>query len=319
MKEISRHNPEFGGQPEQSACPAKMSEVDASMAMSPVSITRGISSAFGRMFRRRQEHQDVPASTSEYTEVPSLSEQAVTADEYPDRPYNEVIDDMRMETSVLAPAEQAKLRDIAIAVKDSFAEKYRAFMVEGTTAKADGIEDRVIALEAEQFKTFYGEWDSSGDIPEDSVQGFTFPNDGIIALRDPKEFWGNFRSETQTFFSEHFGDEETAQKKVTEVLTHNYLAHEVIHQFQDDSLPNAFLEAGTYYYQRQMVKRYITDDTTEKIIATYAQALDAHGEDVHKLFFGQKVDQASKNKIIRNVLGGVSAIGTQITANTDTD
>jgi hypothetical protein len=305
MKEISRHNPDFSKKPEQSANP--VNEVSANIPLAQVSITRSITSA-------PQERQDVPPAGeyAEKNEIPSLPEQADSTDGYPERLYTEAIHELRMEASSRTPKEQAELRDTAITVKESFTAEYGAFMLEGTVAKTAGIEDRVIVLESEQFKTFYSDWIGDTDTPAHMVAGTPIPDQGIIALKDPKETFDDFEPDTQAFFVQHFGDEATAQQEVGAILMRNNLTHEVIHQFQNHELPPVFLEAGTYYYQRQVANtlqhEFISNQPTEETIANYIQAIYAYGDDVHKVFFGQEVPEKQKDAIVARVMDGMSLL-----------
>jgi hypothetical protein len=86
------------------------------------------------------------------------------------------------------------------------------------------------------------------------------------------------------------------------VGVHDSLAHEVIHQFQDYSLPMQFLEIAARYYQRHTtdslrwghIKELKIDDSLE----VYGQLIDAYGDDVHALFFGKPMDNDLAGEII---------------------
>jgi hypothetical protein len=132
-------------------------------------------------------------------------------------------------------------------------------------------------MDKEHFTEFYGQWDDSGDKPAGTILATTFRDGDVIAFNDPAEAWKTFDSDAQQRLIEQFGDEITARRMVANISIVDNLTHEVAHQFQDNTLPDLFLEIGTRYYQRQTIAElrygHMDNPAMNDSIALYNQVM----------------------------------------------
>ena len=83
----------------------------------------------------------------------------------------------------------------------------------------------------------------------------------------------------------------------------DFIVHEIVYQYQNHSLPEAFLEYAVRYYQRQISQKlgigYIIEDITEERISFYKQLISRYEDDVHRLFFNGNIDERKKFAILQ--------------------
>lgn len=119
-----------------------------------------------------------------------------------------------------------------------------------------------------------------------------------------KALWEPYPTKFKEKISAAEGSEEKAKTLATWIALTDYLTHEIVHQYQDSTLPGYFLEFGARYYQRQLTDNlkigHILEDLAEKRILIYKELIDQFGEDVHKIFFGKQneVDETKKLAIL---------------------
>jgi hypothetical protein len=84
-----------------------------------------------------------------------------------------------------------------------------------------------------------------------------------------------------------------------------YLAHEIVHQFQDPNLPKLWGECAARYYEEELAVKmgfaYAFDDGGIQMIDIYSRAVDRYGDDVHQLFFNGNLNDQTKNRILNEL------------------
>jgi hypothetical protein len=222
----------------------------------------------------------------------------------------EVADNLRLEASIATPEQQKDLHDAALSIKTSIIQHYGPHILAEALERSAHIEDRIVVMDKGTFDQFYGEWDGSGDKPADSILAATFSHGDVIALKDPNEAWHTFDNDAQRRLVQQFGDEATARRMVANVSVIDNLTHEVVHQFQDNSLPSFFLEIATRYYQRQTTSElrfgHIDIPAMDDSAALYGEAIGRYGEAVHDVYFGKPVAPALRSEIVSAITSGAS-------------
>ncbi len=112
--------------------------------------------------------------------------------------------------------------------------------------------------------------------------------------------------DTRNYWIDNFGDEVTAKKKFGQLFFLHNLTHEEVHQYQSKSLPNLFSEGGAHYYQRELKAKlgfgYVANELTEIQNRAYRILIDVYGDDVHRVYFGQKMDCRKREEILAAAL-----------------
>ena len=219
---------------------------------------------------------------------------------------SDIADELRVEASMATPEQQKVLHDAAVSVKDSVIREYQPFIQQEALERTAHVEDRLIFMDREHFTEFYRQWDGSSDKPAGIVLAATFRHGDVIAFNDPAEVWHTFDAEVQSKLIQQFGDEATARRMATNISVFDNLTHEVIHQFQDNSLPDLFLEIGTRFYQRQTTTGlgygHIDYPSMDDSISLYEGAMSEYGSAVHSVYYGKPVEPALRSKIVSAVM-----------------
>jgi hypothetical protein len=218
----------------------------------------------------------------------------------------QLADSLLLDCSMLTPAQQEILHDVAATVKEHVAQQYEPYIQAEALNTTSHVADRPIVMKREDFEGFYGQWNRSGDTPSEATFGVTYRHGEIIALMDPNEVWGVCRPDAQEAWVEQFGSEDVARQLVGDTSILDNLTHEVTHQFQDNSLPDTFLEIGTRYYQRQTASElklgYLDNPSIDASIKLYEQALQTYGTAVHEVYFGKPIPPDMRNEIVSTIM-----------------
>lgn len=209
---------------------------------------------------------------------------------------------LQLETSMATPEQQRVLHDTAIDIKESVIRSYSLYIQQEALDRVAHIEDRIILMDTEHFSGFYTEWDGSDEQLAGTVFAMTTEQGDIIAFNDPAGLWQTFTDTGRQGLIEQFGDEISAKLAVKNIGTIDNLVHEVIHQFQDYSLPRKFLEIAVRYYQRlttsDLRQGHLERPQMNDSLEVYSQLISTYGDGVHEVFFGKPTDPSLMGEII---------------------
>jgi hypothetical protein len=102
---------------------------------------------------------------------------------------NDVVDSLRLESSIATPEQRRLLHDAAVSVRESVIQGYGSYIQPEALGRTEYVEDRIIPMGKEHFEAFYAEWDGSGDALHGTIPATTYERGDIIALNDPGERW----------------------------------------------------------------------------------------------------------------------------------
>jgi len=71
----------------------------------------------------------------------------------------ETVDNLRLETSRATPEQQKALHDAAINIKEQITRSYGDYIQPEALDRTTHIEDRIVVMDKDHFRRFYGEWD----------------------------------------------------------------------------------------------------------------------------------------------------------------
>lgn len=211
-------------------------------------------------------------------------------------------DTLQLELSAASPEQQMMLRDTVSQVKITLLKQHAPFVQSKALASTANLEERVVLTDQETFQTFRGSWSLTDQTPVRGVMGTSFQLGELIILNDPDEAWWTFKPDSQALFAEHFGSEAVARHVLARVSLADTLTHEVVHQYQDDSLPPALLEVAVRYYQRQITTElglgHIENDIATQSLNLYTDFVMCYGNSLHSVFFGKPIPSALRTEII---------------------
>lgn len=211
----------------------------------------------------------------------------------------DVMDALRLEGSILSPKQEKDLFSLVRKYQSHFESLYSTFIPKPKIEANSDLANRVLIFSNDIFTTFFKYWDIQDLQPG---QAFTTKMGDLIALDDPKTTWDLFSSTTQEQLVERFGGKENAINVIAQVATPNYIVHEIVHRYQDDTLPTCFLECGAAFYTRSLLNSmalaYIESELNNGQIQFFSDLVREYGEGVHKLFFGSSTDQNTRLVIL---------------------
>jgi hypothetical protein len=214
----------------------------------------------------------------------------------------DIADSLKLEMGFTTPEQNGFLKNTVNKIQSTFVETYYDLIPHEKLLDAGNISDRVIVAQSEQFKIFYSEWNSTGIFPSEYTRGSFFPRGKLMAFDNPITIWKSYGEEAKREAIKIFGSENKARSAIISICFDDFLAHEVIHNFQGNSLPVAFLETAARFYQRETIKKleygYLTIDNNEYVIEFYNGLVKEFGDDIHKVFFGLDVDPEIKADIL---------------------
>lgn len=210
-----------------------------------------------------------------------------------------------LKASILTPEQQEEINTAGKLIKHTFIETNRPFIPQHTLQELEAAEDRIVVMDRKSFETLHRVYDelTIGEVRStERVMGTYFPDAKLMAFPNPYEIWDFTSPEVKESLIKQFGSEERAKKIEGLITLFDNLAHEIVHQFEDHSLPIAFRECAVRYYQRETVKKfqigYAKEEFNEERIKFYENQVQKYGEDVHKLFFGSEIDAVRKQTIL---------------------
>jgi hypothetical protein len=221
----------------------------------------------------------------------------------------DMVDSLKLEASMLTPSQDAYFKKQAKLLSQDFLSRYRELIPQKTLRRTQHPENRFVITPSKEFKQLYGEWDSTtrnqGEKPDKGIHGVYFPEGRFVGLDNPLTVWeGEFSEKTKQKLSKQIGGRRKARQEVANVSVYEFLTHELIHQYQDNSLPATFLEVAVPYYARETLKHlgfgHLVNPTYNKRVSFYENIVNDYGPDAHKLFFGS----LSSSSNMRNAILG---------------
>lgn len=211
----------------------------------------------------------------------------------------ELPNSLRDEASTQLANEQLEVEQLGRKTIDAFSDIYRKYIPAATFKKVEGAEERILVLDPNEYDYLYSEL--NGHAPP-SQAGVAIRQGNLIALRYPRQ-WDILEEESKQRVTEVYGSEEIAENTYNVIAFETAVIHEILHKFQDDSLPEPFMELAVCYYERQMNHELNTLGTLsnpdiEARVDFYQQLINVYGDDVHKTFFGSIQNAAQKAVIL---------------------
>lgn len=194
--------------------------------------------------------------------------------------YHELSDNLKIDISILNPSQESVLQDKVLSANKHLLEALGMFIPESTIERNKEINKKVIVTSEENFE----EYASSvfglpiSDVPEITFKALAQP--GAIVMMQPSN---------QRYFN-------------------RILSHELIHMYQSQYPPDKskllsfyFREAGAYFYARKLYPNSPSSSKDDRVFCNlYSRLADKHGDNLHKLFFGQPILESDRKQIMRD-------------------
>ena len=209
----------------------------------------------------------------------------------------DITDSIRMESAALSPRGDAHIKSEVRAISSTLVADYGDFMPPNRRELLSGIDDRVIVMSEAAVDTFSAVWrlrdepETTGKEIRIGVKGAT-PRVGFLSVvSNPLDVWDTLPDEIKNLLLKMSdGDQTGAEAFFSMTSFCSTLSEEVIHQFQDFTLPRAFTECGVKYYKYQGMEKlgwpFMKGQPDELRVGFYSRLINIHGDDVHKAFFG---------------------------------
>jgi hypothetical protein len=215
----------------------------------------------------------------------------------------DISDSIKLESSVLSPDHEKRVKSLTRLVSRAFISKYEQFIPMETIREQSDVENGVIVVSEEAMTPLYREW--TGKDPRDEVSGFFDPRSHQIILVEPNSYWTQVSESIRQSALAMTGGETRARRVIGWTGLKSTLAHELVHSMGSRTLPEWFQECGAMYYQRyieeQLAFGYFTNPMTEKAVALYNQLLLQFGNDVHRTFFGSETEQVHQIQVFSSI------------------
>jgi hypothetical protein len=217
----------------------------------------------------------------------------------------EIVDSLKIEGSVLSPEEDKKSMELARSMSEYIVTTYGQFMPKRSMEFAQTVHERVLVMADDPFRIMWGEWDQKvgfgGREAGDTIHAMYFYEGSLMVTKDPLKMFDEFTDEGQAEYIQQEGSEEAARKMLGNIEESDK-AHEMMHSFHDPSLPQTWMECGVSYYARDIEEEFelatAVDELINQRIDFYANALTSYGDLVHNIFFGTKVNDAQKRRVL---------------------
>ena len=208
----------------------------------------------------------------------------------------EIVESLRLEVEDVSPTERKGLLELVQKYNEAILEQYAGYIQEAQQAQ-DQTKKFLFIQDRETFNRFVKEY-SLGQTHTDKllIHGATFKGDYLgdyIVL----SIYNALNLPVSNRFRELVGANLMQMSFELNVKT---IIHELFHIYcgAENQL---FSEAGAVYYTSQILESMglhnIVLENDDKHTAAFQKLIDNYGEDVHKLFFGQKIHSV-KSKVI---------------------
>ncbi len=192
---------------------------------------------------------------------------------------------------------EAKHEGIVMFAKDvekTLIDSYGKYIPEKGLKEKLGNDKRLIIGDLEQFYSQFAEgWTGEEDtraIPE----AFRTHLGRLIFLHPPDHYWDTLPADEKTKRIAYFGSEDEARSEEGLAVFLNLAGHEIVHNFQNDSLPLWLMECGASYYQHQVNETLDLPQLLDPLNAArrekYASIVQKYGGAAHSLFFGDTLE-----------------------------
>lgn len=218
-------------------------------------------------------------------------------------PSRSMMDSLKMDASILTPEEDARVKHVARLVSNELFSTYKRFIPKETRVRNRNVADRILVTERSALETMYTDWDTEAwPIPLSAEdRALSLRAGDVIIFDDPNKLWNLCTPRLQKELIGEYGSLEEAKKVVVKNAFYDFVAHEVVHQYQYPYLPEVFHECAVRYYQRETVKKlgggFLKDPYTEVAISFYKEMLDLYGDELHNLYFNGKIEPERQQEI----------------------
>lgn len=220
----------------------------------------------------------------------------------------DIVDPLQLELSAVSPKEHSIWANLSATVAAKMLQRYGRFMPLSVIRRAEGVADRIIVTDTKGFIGFRANWPEPGQSKReilDAIKHFGqhYFEGSINVLQTRSAFYKTHKYGINTFFQ---GSEDEIQEWLR-IFAGQSVIHETIHQFHRQNLPAMFLERGTVFYQKE-----VSEDTEFRLNSkfrlseqeeldeakVYEDAISYFGNDIHRVFFGSRVDSIRKTSVL---------------------
>lgn len=225
-----------------------------------------------------------------------------------DRKLNkEQIDALRLEIEGISPKEREEVLKIARRLNEHILETHTDYI--DHSKGPEEFPERLIFTKSidaiGHFESIWLDYEKKGK----DLGGVTIDPDkfSFLLLKNKKSSLAikEYIQENKEECLEHFGSLEKAEEELLGAYRNNVITHELLHLYNSSlASPSIFSEAGAYFYTYQLMKGLFVSLNAlndPKLRSLYQELIDKYGDDVHKLFFGQEVDEEIRNSIFTEV------------------
>lgn len=217
---------------------------------------------------------------------------------------SEQIDSLRLETQSISPKEQVQLERIITNSHKLLLKQFGEYISNKKSDK-EAI-STFIFTDPDTYKTFFDEWtDSHNNIKYSKGPGVmrAYSKEGKFVIGFLSEYWDKVVNKQEAIGE--FGNEESAQKEIKNMVARGHIIHELSHIYQNSDLPLWFLECGAYWYSHNVPKsaelNIVSMTDYDKPVDFFDSLISKYGDDVHKLSFSNKVDKEIQDRIFRGI------------------
>ncbi len=216
-----------------------------------------------------------------------------------------IIDTLKMESSKLSPSNEVAVKKDAILIQSTLVDMFDTYITPTAIDENKELEERIIIVNSDAFNALSAEWPTDKSELKDeisTIRAFTTDEGQFLIMNNPNDMWKLLPREEFDKIVSRFGSFEKARNAVAYAGYFEYLVHEIVHRYQDPSLPIAFLECGACYYQTvissTLEEDRIESELIEKRSNHYRNLVALFGNDVHHLFFGTLHNDDLKKNIL---------------------
>lgn len=197
-------------------------------------------------------------------------------------------------------------RQTVVGVKNFMFANYGEFISDETRIRVEGLEGNMLILSNKYFEKLYTQLNISPHYEEFMVAAFSVPSIGFMVFRDPLEIWQAAPEEFRQTVIDTFGHQDGIEGYFGTTILIDNMIHEVFHFFHAPGLPESFVEFGIRYYQSMLSRGLGLPDlhSTQKdlmLSRLYEHLVTRYGDTIHKIFFGQSVDEKIRLPILMAV------------------
>jgi hypothetical protein len=161
---------------------------------------------------------------------------------------------LKLEASSLSPEEDTRVKALTQEISNAIIGQYSRYFPESRQKEIGSTTPRVLVISPESFDRFGRQWTGQKSRAHPPwVTGAHYRMGRIIVLKDPKMSWDLFPESTRKELTKEFGSEERARQVAADITLKDNLAHELIHWYQNQAVPEAFTELAGRYYQYKVL------------------------------------------------------------------